>query len=185
MLKFRNKTCGEVRIWIGNFPDASYEPDEVVEYVIAADPKHHFRTQACVELYRPTGPRIENALLGAVLETFPSNQLILQVGILENGDRHIDSRASSTDEVRVGLPRHFVHEVNKAMAASGPWPGGRLSITHAAHGRAGSSQWAFGYVCQILARLLMAPEVSESNPNVHKIINDVSREQMDSDWTLA
>lgn len=150
----------QVRIWMGELPDAAYPVMRTLSYSVAAGKAPYNQPRvAAVEAFVPVGGRAHYGLLGGVFRPAPSDALNIELGISSETERRfVDSLAQRTDEVRVGLPNEYVSGVKAgielAKAELKTLAPGTLVINHAAHGAVGSCTTIYKHVASILVKVL-------------------------------
>lgn len=149
---------GRVQLWRDELPEASYDGKEILVCDVPAAESRSPRAALAIEVWMPVGPRALYGLLGVRFEPRATG-LSIQVPVVSGieGPRCAHSIASLSDEVRVGLPDEYGHEVVHGLADQAEKLGvgaGVLTIERAAHGLVGSSRSTFAALAILIVRLL-------------------------------
>lgn len=156
-------------VWVGDLPNATYEPKSMISHTLAAGGRSGVAKRlAAVELFVPLGARSMYGLIGG--EFHPGEGgLMIQVNVSSHSERHLtDSLASNVDDVRVGLPDEYVSAVfsgiNAARSELGEIASGNLFINHAAHGVMCSSPAIYESLAIVLMKIfnIASLDISDS-----------------------
>ncbi|NJK91118.1 MAG: hypothetical protein HC904_04360 [Blastochloris sp.] len=160
----------KARIWLNELPDASCPTGVTQEISVSAKGESVMAKRAAVEVFVPLGPRSMYGLLGG--EFTPSTTGQLNVTIISsaaNGKSLSESLASSSDQVRVGLPREYCEAVKEgirlAQAELSP-ASGELVINYAAHGEIGSCAAVFKHLAAVLVRLVNSKSLNLTDDEI-------------------
>lgn len=175
-LQLSNNACA--RVWSGELPNVGYPAKSTVhrEYPISASVVNSRKVVGAVEVCKAAGHPSSYGLLGGELTFGPSSSFTVALHTTSNhGQSFTDSLASSSDTVYVGLPAEYVdgvfEGVTLAMPRIGPIQPGRLTVSHAAHGKVGSSLIVFKQLSILLLSLLYAQESTLSDESLLKLFS--------------
>jgi hypothetical protein len=150
------------RVWLGELPQAGYEPSHTVERVTeGALPGFAGVRRAAVELVKPVGAFSHYGLLGATLTPGDAQGNTTTIHVLAsdgNGEIFSDTIFHYPERVRTGLPNEYVNGVMDGIEAAseqaGGLRGGALVFNRAAHEAVGSNTATFKYLSNIVVRIL-------------------------------
>jgi len=167
------------KVWIGELPNALYDPISTLEAEVRALTRSS-HSSCAVELVHYRGPHVLYGLLGAEFRAEPSPGLRIRVGTTEEeGKVFADSLAPKDDIVRVGLPKEYAGvvfgEFVRTQAENPQIGSGLLTVSCAAHGRVTSAEFIFRQLAKVVLRLLGFTKSDISPDNLLSLFKDRSR----------
>jgi hypothetical protein len=158
------------RVWRGDLPDVTCASrDPLIRDFAAHDHFLYEPQKAAIELFVPLGARSMYGLLGGRFVCEATSSLHVEVFVSSAHERLFpESLASSTDEVRVGLPLEYGAAVFAGIEfarGDSPLTAGRLIVDHAAHGAVSSCIAIYKDISAVLLKLLCSPngELSDND----------------------
>lgn len=148
------------RVWLGELPQARFEPSHTVERVLNGTlPSAQGSRTAAVELLRNVSTFFPYGLLGA--EMTPDDEGSVRIQIFTSptsGELYPDTIFPYPGRVRVGLPAELTNFVFEGVAAAnerlGGLQSGRIVFNCAAYEPVGSNGITYMYLSNILVQLL-------------------------------
>lgn len=163
------------RVWLGELPEAGYEPSHTVERVIeGAHAGFQRARRAAVELVKPVSAFSHYGLLGATLK--PDAHGITGIQVLAShaaGELFSDTIFHYAERVRTGLPDEYVNGVFDGVEAAreqlSGLRSGTLVFDRAAHEAVGSSAATYKYLSNIVVRILNLETESPSEEELAEL----------------
>lgn len=167
----------KARVWLTGVPplDMPAELDRV-ERAVGAPARGGGPREVAVELYVPTGPKIDTALLVASFSPDrDGSELRVRVATAAEDGAPVEwaLAASNVETVCAGLPAQCADGVANTAVEEGLRLGlgaGLISFRQAAHGRVGSSPRVFARCAKLVVRLLAAPRSCLTPENLVSIL---------------
>jgi hypothetical protein len=170
---------GRVQFWRGEAPGPAYSAARILERRVLARSVRDTTASAVVgiEIWMPMGARALYGLLGVHFEGAGSERCAVRVPVVQGteGPRFTDAIAPSYDEVRVGLPEEYGHEVAHWLAFGVETLGvgcGTLTVERAAHSLVGSSPSIFSALAVLIVRMLVERFDEEPPEVIGEILRD-------------
>lgn len=165
------------RVWLGELPQARYEPSRTRELIIDnTSPAAAGTRLAAVEMIVNVSTHTLYGLLGAELTSEQSERTLIRVTEASDlNTRFTDSlsTASYQNDVRVGLPSELVNFVFEGVSAAnerlGKLKAGTMVFNCAAYEPVGSNGLMYSYLSNILVQLLNSDVEAISEEDLAKI----------------
>ena len=157
------------RVWIGDLPHVAYAAQKtLIQNFVANRHLIYEPRETAVEILVPLGARSMYGLLGGRYVYDSTSELRVEVSLSSATERPFpESLATSTDEVRIGLPAEYGAAVLAGIEIAendAPLTAGRFFVDHAAHGTVGSCIAIYKHLSAVLVKLFnLKEEPSDSD----------------------
>jgi hypothetical protein len=164
------------RVWLDDLPSCGYMASNVLTHIVPASNAGRVSVhRAAIELLVPLGPRSMYALIGGEYYPDNSNALEVEIATSDDGPLFMDSLASSTDVVKVGLPSEYVQGVVKGIDIGCTElecvSAGKLRIACSAHGAMWSGQAIYSQVTSMLVKLINSAQLDMPDAAIVKLLS--------------